>query len=1255
MDSFKELYELIEGPSIFEELLAKSLLSNESDDDLDWASEPLPVAKPKVNVNTGANKNNGTASVTPPAQKTVKPKTLKIKAPSGGTQGTPLQADTHTSTTVDSSLVPVKQMVNTPEGMKSKTFHKPAGDSPQLTIPADKKNPKKLLKKKPASDAPPTYVSQPEWDDKSQYYHDNLKVGDTVGFNGYSTEHGHQVPVESEVVGLNPDGKKHIQVRPLHKDAKGDPNAEPMNLHYAEVKHFKRANPDDPNKKDHYEYNGEYQKPQIDSPPEAESEKKLSPEDILAKMQKRNEILKKKQDGIKKHVAPGDIVEFYKTNPETGKLSLEHGLVHDFATTGADGKKPKAPTSIPVQTGDGFEEVPFDRVNRFGKHIVNRVYMHKYDPDKEDWDIDDEKLKGKAAPAVDKPFDPKQNEDMKEEEKPEVDPKLLDTAPNKDEVAPYATVFKNAGISMEGVENGKVYFTIPNSSELFNLPINKVSPEAVDEIVQENTPKKKFGEEDHWANKLQPNASKKISSALANVMQYAGSLPARIIAAKNRLLHPKNDSQYFESASEIEKFLKDPMKFGESKPPKNSDYFKKEHNLDVDNPSSIEHAPKRLSEYSPNVTSPFLISQQESAASKIRDLAKENGLFDVASKIKDIDPKKENTDLLHYYKNYIDNAMSKAGKGPSNIKIPSVEQANLFDNMDDLTSKMESLGLDHPYYQGIVDKLNHLIENNPNSSGIDKLFGELNDYVNKNGKNDPRHQIDTLKDDLNGGMMKNIDPEDQEKITKVLKDMGDTDPKGAIKSVQKILSKYGQYEPDFHEGQDRDLESLNYINSKLGGGEKNTTEPSYSGVKGHPTSVPVHEGTPKPTQSYKKPAPQQGLTKHDINKKDFAHSSTSVKNGANQIKLLMKEGHPMSQIMMVAGNQYNNNLEDYNRLGAEIAQEFTPMKSIFDTEDKGDDDSSKELYSQLAKQATDTHSSNTAYMKNAVLGASHSINIYRKHFLQHLDQYNPDVKDNLKAIDEYANNSVKNNSWEPLPEGLATTEMGKKFLQQINNQIDRVRNIHKMTGVPMDSVYKALSSDIESEKTIAKRDFGIAIKKAFGDTNSKEIAEHFNSYLDEIVENTMFAYPNIPVKVRKSITRYFVKCVNSDVIKNNNDIEINKSLKSVYSESSLNSMIKKISMISTDIKSLNKPIFYIDIDNDHEVEYQKSIDFIHEELSKSEWVNKLKNIQDIMIKGGIIVNKLPENRLKKFISDNSSETISRFYNQQVELVKTWQI
>jgi hypothetical protein len=1235
MDLFDDLYKLIETPDVFDELLSKAMSYDHQDSGIKYTGA-RPQKKIKASAPASVNVNDDSTQVSTPDVKTEPSETKPAVAPSANTipqnsktkgpklvvpkapvQGTPLKADTHTSTVVDSSLVPVKQTVNTPEGVKQKTFH----ESSTINTPSvsgfnasASKAPQSTLQTSP-------FVPQAPWDAKAQYYHNNLRIGDTVGFHGYSDALKNWVPTQSKVVDLNPEGEKVIHVAPTHASTKDNPEAPPVPVHYSEVTHFKRPNPDDPNKKDHFEYDGEY-----DTPPNDVSDHKPDPHVVPTADEMMNEhtnmleARKKKIDSAKKLVQPGDFIHYSVPDPETGKIVHLKGIVADDA----GGKNNKNATGVNIlNQNHELEQIPYHLVSRVGKKIGHRMIPFAFDTKNGRWDISDDNIKSKSS-AVNE-SEPEMSED---EPKVQNDQQQEQGENNpieeiKGDLTPFANTLKTAGANIEGVENGKVYFTIPNSDKTFKLPVGKVSPEAVDEIIKENTPKKEFGEDDHWVNKLQPNIVKKMSSALASVMQHEGQLPARIIAAKNRLLHPKNDKQYFESYAEISEFLKDPIGFKKDNPPKNVDYFKDEHKLDVNNPNSLNVADKKLTEDSPNISNPFFRNKQESAASQIFDIAKSNGLNDIASKISGVDPSKDNTELLHYYRNYLDNALSKDGKQPTKIDIPSVDQAHLFDNLDELSSKMEDSGLDHPYYTSVIDKLNHLIEKNPNSPSIDKLFGELNNYVHVNGKNDPREQIDTLKSELSSGNFGDIDPEDKEKIDSILS--SNLDPQKQMDDAKKILNKYGEYEPDMVEGQNKDLEALNYLNGKLG---QPNTPPSSSGKQGQEY---YSNGLPKPSPSGgssnndttyappgKKWITQFGMPKlvddtgsvtqnktSQISPQNSQHAQPKAPNKQSVLDNKRHEIERFSQALEGLANnpkelarhkkeqgnavigKYEDQIKEYNQLGEEHSKEtgehFTPMKSIFDQGGEEQDPHSKELHDRLSRQASDAHDSDASYMRTAVLGAQHTIDLHRRHFMQNLDQYNPDVKDDIKAIDGHIGGTIKNETWEPIPEKIATTQTGKRYIQEINNQINRVRNVQKITGISAGDLFKALQSDIESEKVIAKRDFGIAIKKSFGETNSREIASHFNVYLDDIVEITMTSFPNIPVKVRKSITRHFVKCINNDVIKNNSGIELSKSLKHIYSKNSIQAMTDKISLIADDIREVNKPIFYVD----NNIEYRR--------------------------------------------------------------------
>lgn len=434
-------------------MLFEYLYKNANDDDsepfqdliekaIDWSGvTPSSGFKKKKKVNlTPTSSTDQTPSVSPaepPTPKKKQPvKPLKIKQPAGS----PVNAGTHTTIQLDSNTAKVKKVAVTPDGAQNKTYHEGVGGNVKpaklkakpLIIPATA-NPKKkaeeaqnkvTYKQHPSGETVATGHPQGKvpvdikLDDKGKWYHDKLKVGDKVGFNGWSDAFKQWTPVESEVTELNPNGEKLIHVKHLHQDFANDPDAPPMQVHYNKLNHFKRKMDSDPGKWEHYEYPGEYQEPTADDPQEAPPEKKLSAEEHHQHAVHQAEIVKAKTDSIKKHLEGGDVIEFWMKDPMSNKLTLNIGTAHNMATLGgpggakkaskmkSDGKDGEAPevNNVIVQTKYGFEDVPLDHVKRFGKYLVDELHMFQFNPETLKWERD-----GKSAQES-VPVDPKQQQ-----------------------------------------------------------------------------------------------------------------------------------------------------------------------------------------------------------------------------------------------------------------------------------------------------------------------------------------------------------------------------------------------------------------------------------------------------------------------------------------------------------------------------------------------------------------------------------------------------------------------------------------------------------------------------------------------------------------------------------------------------------------------------------------------------------------------------------------------------------------------------
>lgn len=171
----------------------------------------------------------------------------------------------------------------------------------------------------------------------------------------------------------------------------------------------------------------------------------------------------------------------------------------------------------------------------------------------------------------------------------------------------------------------------------------------------------------------------------------------------------------------------------------------------------------------------------------------------------------------------------------------------------------------------------------------------------------------------------------------------------------------------------------------------------------------------------------------------------------------MKEKMPLQKVINNYGGQvYLEELERYNKTGQELSEEtgepFEPMQSVFDTKKEASQLASNEQSEELLKQNEEKYGKDFRYMKFSVANSMSIIDGTKKRFMFNFDKYSPDVKDDLTAINDYAGKVVHDDIWEPIPENMAKTDMGRKFLQQINQQIDNIRIKQKITGIPISAL-----------------------------------------------------------------------------------------------------------------------------------------------------------------------------------------------------------
>lgn len=829
----------------------------------DWEAASAPDSSFKKKPHVAATPAPAPAA---PAAKTPK---VKVKAAS------PNKAKIKTGIQIDKNTQPVKQTIVTPDGPQQKTFHEgPGGMNTNtqgpLIIPPTKVGPKNKKQKatpdvtyKTKKDGkvvatghnPDQVPADFKLDSRGQWYHDRLKVGDKVGFNGWSEEFNHWVPVESEVSELNPNGTTLIHAKPLHKDAVNDPEAEPLKVHYNKLHFFRRKDDANPGQWHHFEYPGEYENASPTDPQGANPSPVMTPEEHHAHAVHQQELVKLKTDSIKKYLEGGDVVEFWMRDPMTNKLVLNRGTIHNMAAMGGPGAKgggagaPKgkagkdgeAPeiNNVIVQTKEGYEDVPLDQIKRFGKYVVDELHLYSFDPKQQKWQRD-----GKSAQEV-QPADEQKPEatgvptnqlhpatlpqGVAASEGPSAPQPAIPENEGKDvTTTPQATqhnfaeepqepshVIMNAGAKYidEDPEDGIVYFQDPESGRVHGLPKEEITTQNVlskmgklpnqgnkdgfhtpDEVEQHQQQDIK----NHWTHQLPEDLVGHIRGLVDKVDKYSNNgepLPVGILMARHRLLHDYDPKKAIKNAAQIEEFLQHPNAIPKVKPSlQRQDFQKKFNGVKNFDSVSFEDAKDKLGTNKP--AHPLLESKQQAALGKLDETAQKNGLPGFSGAIHQINPKVDNRNLINFYKTKLEDALKEKGitHEPINLGMPTDENIDYARHVNEMAQHLKNNNLLIPAYRKKLEQLNYFLENSPDSPVIEKLMNQIHKYGYVHGPNDPRYKAAALEQQINELPKGKYDPDAIKKLQYVVGRINNGDvpnPADYVMLAHKIAEHHG--------------------------------------------------------------------------------------------------------------------------------------------------------------------------------------------------------------------------------------------------------------------------------------------------------------------------------------------------------------------------------------------------------------------------------------------------------------------------------
>jgi hypothetical protein len=1209
-----------------------------------------------------------------------KKKTNSIKLPTGSAAGAKIK----TGTQLDSSKVATKKTITTPTGTQQKTFHEsPMGEPAALVIPQAKKTSQKIIGKNASApnklEQPKQHVPHPEggtvavghgkdkvpvipqFDHKAKWYHDNLKVGDKVHFNAFSSAYNDYRPISSEVTALNPNGEKILYVKHPAKEFQDNPDAPPFPVHYGKIHKFERPDEKNPHLKHHFEYAGEFDSPDITAPEGALPEKKIDPIVHHEEMQKREEIIKHKTDAIKQHLEGGDIVEFWTQDPVTKKVSVMFGSAYNLKPTQPQGGVGKAGKGkggegqvdinhVAVQTKDGVHEVPLDQVKRFGKYVVNKLHMYSFDPDKLEWMEDDKSSTGvhpadEESAAVTPQHIPGDAMDTKVHE-PTTQPAAaaINHTPDAYENEPHPlitplhskdpkNVIHDAGGFVNHEDEDNIYFTHPDTKELFEIPRDKVTPETVAKMLnkklvnsqeelaeKEKGVKPTFDVSKHWTHHFPSSHVPVVRGLVENIDKLRAEgkvLPPSVLAARHHLLSDDSFENSYKAASTLQKFLKNPDPTANLKPPTKLEDYKEKLGVEPAELQDINVAKEKLGGTKP--ADHYLEQKQKTAIASLAKYADENGLQELGAKMANLDVTKDQRGLIDFYRHFVKQQAEKANEGktvaPLSLQLPTDEHIANQRHLGEMNDFLHQNKLAIPHYKNKMQNLSDLMEHSPDSPEVHKEFNDLHNYAYERGQNDQHYKVDMLKRAIQDKFADKLTPEVKNLLNDRFESMerGITSPNQEIPKISKYLKdKFG-------------IDASKLMTPKEGISPFTPTQSAKMRVDALMQHRKAKEMEQEAAQSMDKikqgmqseegkaplagagsktvavPAPGNSLTgKQQYSSQDLASVAKNLKGRVKLYNDIMSQpgadkDPEVKQLLTNIAADINRNMGDYNTASekfAEMGEQIPPLdfewnggKSEAAPSPEGEyqNPSTEKL---LMDFDTKAEADNKHWLRAAVEAQKNQINVERKHFLNFAKKFSPYVQHDIANIDKIMSQQLDQQKWEPLPESAASTPQGKKFLDLMNDYIAKVQRREKMAGVPLEEAYKSLTDLIAAEKTIVRRDLSLALRKSFyNDYNAPELPQASTllaAYFDDFIDTVMGTYTHIPVPVRKSILRSLLKSIIADVVKDNEFSAAN--MREDYTAPIDNEVVKSIGTEVANIVTLfrleaepQKTFFVIDI------------------------------------------------------------------------------
>jgi hypothetical protein len=863
----------------------------------------------------------------------------------------------------------------------------------------------------------------------------------------------------------------------------------------------------------------------------------------------------------------------------------------------------------------------------------------------------------------------------------------------------------------EDKEDGIVHFRDPQTKKLFSIPVEEATPQNIAKMLGKHTAMQEPDAEQpsdpnhpqydinqHWTHQAPEDLVGHVRGLLDKVDQHrekGDMVPSSVLAARHNLLQEHDYGKMLKNAAIVDNYLSNPDALPVVKPPVGEDFFKKTFNTQDITHVPLNEAVQKLQGHKP--VNALIAKKQGDTLAKLKSEAEGLGLKEDFT----VDPTKDNRQLLAYYKARVASAAkNKLGlEGVVNTPMITDQHIQDMNHLGEMAEMLKKHKLDIPHYQDKINQLAFFLDQSPDSNEVPKLFNDLHNYAYERGENDPHHMAHRMLLGLDDVKAKT--PEQQAGVEGLKSILQNAVSGNAHKQIAQALEYAEALKKQGVNVPIQMPEKTNYNRSAWDKAKLDTLlehrklmdkkqemEKEEKAAEQAQNANPLHDEQSKQPMIPGDPSTFDPQTKLKIKSatNTVGYLKNAYKSYMDILKQVKEENiriHEGDDTHTALSNLYRNIVEDAGKLDAirnELGKVGVPIPE-FDVKqiphfgsdsneklDKEDmDDHRRDMNTMLGRDKRE--SENAQWLRREAIHTHNDVQAIRTHFLMRASNHLPAVQQDLKAIDQHIGQMLNAQQYKPIDPNLAVTPQGKQFISHVNDKLESLIRRSDMVKIPLEEALgKSLTDLIAAEKTLARRDVSIALRKAFyNDKHSTEVQHATNllgSYIDDFIDAVMTSYTNIPSEIRKSITRKLLKSLINDVIKDNEYSASNMKadFTAPLTEDVVKALGRKIAGIVTEFRmqAEDKPFLVVGLSKSVETKTEPPViqPFQHDNallkgpayFTPDMWFTMLNRLESDMLKAGIIATKVSPHRIEKFVADNDQKAIRDLYNESVQLL-----